>query len=98
MKLTPSAIILTFDLPLVEKKGISVTSTATTVEVEAQLKAPARVRAGWTVHKSVRFLRYKSHIRLPLAVTADEAKATFRNGLLTVRLPTATPGTKVRVR
>lgn len=97
-KVTHKAVVLTFDLPYVERKQISVTATDTTVEVEAGLKRPAAVRVGWTVQGRVRFNRYKALVELPTPVRAQLAKASFKNGLLTVRIPLAGSGTRVKVR
>jgi len=98
IRVAARAVTVTFDLPYVEKKRISLTSTDSSVEVDAKLKAPATVRVGWTVQKRVRFERYKAHVDLPRTVDPEKAKATFRNGLLTVRFPVASSGSKVKIR
>jgi HSP20 family molecular chaperone IbpA len=97
LKVTQRAVVLTFDLPQAEKKGINITSTDSVVEVEAKLKKPASVRVGWTVQKYVRIEYYKAMVELPRTVKSDEATATFRNGLLTVKFPLAGSGTKVNI-
>lgn len=94
---TRDAITLTFDLPFVEKKDIALTSTESTVEITAKMRKPVSLRVGGHVQRSVLFERYSGHFRLPARVEAAKGKATFKNGLLRVRLPIARKGTKVKV-
>lgn len=98
IKSTAAHVVLTFDIPYAEKKGIRVTATTATVEIDARLREPTNVRVGWTVQKHIRFHRYKASVKLPRAVKPEAAKATFKNGLLTVTMPLAGPGRRVKVR
>jgi HSP20 family protein len=95
---TGEAVTVTFDLPYVAKKDITVTSTESTVDVDAKMKKPVTLRVGGSVQKRVLFERYTAHIRLPMRVEPQKAKATFRNGLLRVRFPIAQRGNKVKIR
>jgi HSP20 family protein len=94
---TEGAVVVTLDLPYVEKKGIILTSTENTVEVDAKMKRPVTLRVGGSVQRRVLFRRYTTRIMLPTNVIPEKAKATFRNGLLRVKIPIAKKGNKVKV-
>lgn len=94
---TEDAVTVTFDLPYVEKKDISVTSTDDTLSVEAKMRKAVTLRVGGSVQKRVQFERYTRLVRLPRRVEPEKAKATFRNGLLRVKFPVAKKGNRVRI-
>lgn len=90
-------VTVTFDLPYVEKKDITLTSTDNTVEIEAKMRKPVTIRVGGSVQRRMLFQRYTTRVSLPASVTPEKAKATFRNGLLTVKFPAAKRGNKVKI-
>lgn len=95
---TEEAVTVTFDLPYVEKKDISLTSTENTLNVEAKMRKAVAMRLGGSVQRHVQFERYTGVVRLPTAVQPEKAKATFKNGLLRVKFPVARRGNRVRIR
>lgn len=95
---THDAVTVTFDLPYVERRDINLTATEGSVDVHAKTKKPVTLRVGGTVQKRVLFERYTTSVRLPTRVDPAKATATFRNGLLRVRLPIARKGSRVKIR
>lgn len=95
---TEEAVTVTFDLPYVEKRDISLTSTENILNIEAKMRKVITLRVGGGVQRHAGFERYKGIIRLPAAVRPEKAKATFRNGLLRVKFPIAKRGNRVRIR
>lgn len=95
---TAEAVTVTLDLPYVEKKDISLTSTDDTLSVEAKMRKAVTVRVGGSVQKRVQFQRYTRLVSLPRRVDPEKAKATFKNGLLRVKFPLAKRGNRVRIR
>lgn len=95
---TAEAVTVTLDLPYVEKKDISLTSTDDTLSVEAKMRKAVTVRVGGSVQKRVQFERYTRLVSLPRRVDPEKAKATFKNGLLRVKFPLAKRGNRVRIR
>jgi len=94
---TEEAVTITLDLPRVEKKDISLTSSAETLSVEAKMRSPVTLRVGGVIQKRVVFERYTGHFTLPSRVDPEKAKATFKNGLLRVKFPTVRRGNKVKI-
>ena len=95
---TEEAVTVTFDLPYVDKKDITLISTEDTVGVEAKTRRAVTLRVGGSVQKQVQFERYALRVRLPRRVEPEKGKATFRNGLLRVKFPIAKGGNRVRIR
>jgi HSP20 family protein len=95
---TDEAVTVTLDLPYVEKKDISLTSTESTLYVEAKMRKAVAVRVGGSVQRQVQFERYTGVFRLPTTVKPEKGKATFKNGLLRVKFPVAKRGNRVRIR
>jgi HSP20 family protein len=90
---TESAYEITLQLPGIDKSGIQVTMDGTIlniiVEYNEHRAAPAPGGgANWQTHQEGRFER---RLRLPSATSRHDAiKATFKDGLLRVRVPKAT--------
>ncbi|HUI01043.1 MAG TPA: Hsp20/alpha crystallin family protein [Nitrososphaerales archaeon] len=94
---TERSVTVTFDLPYVEKKDITLTSTGSTVDVEAKMRKPVTLRVGGTVQRRVLFERYTTSVTLPRSVDVARGKATFKNGLLRVRFPVSKKGNKLKI-
>jgi len=94
---TEDAVTVTFDLPYVDRKDITLISTDDTVGVEAKTRRAVALRVGGSVQRQVQFDRYTLRVRLPRRVVPEKGKATFRNGLLRVKLPVARRGKRVRI-
>ena len=95
---TEEAVTVTFDLPYVDRKDITLISTADAVGVEAKTRKAVTLRVGGSVQRQVQFGQYSLRIRLPKKVRPEQGKATFRNGLLRVKLPIAKKGGRVRTK
>ncbi len=92
---TDDELIVTFDLPYVQKDDIRIESTEETLSIEARIIRPVRLMS--LAKGDVEFEKYAKKIRLPVKVDPAKAKAKFRNGLLTVRFPIHSRGTSVRI-
>lgn len=90
-------MVVTFDLPGVEKEDISLSATEDELSIEAKMKRPIWLMVGGSFQKRVQFERYAKKINLPVKVDPDQAKAKVRNGLLTTRFSLAHEGTIVKV-
>jgi HSP20 family protein len=80
-------IVVTFDLPGVEKKEVSLSVSGDVLSIEAKMKQPVLLMVGGTLQKRVQFQKYWKRIKLPVRVEPDKAKAKMKNGLLTVTFP-----------
>lgn len=81
-------VYVTFDLPGVEKKDVSISVSGDILSIEAKMKQPVLLMVGGTLQERVQFEKYWKRIKLPVRVDSGKAKAKMRNGILTVIFPT----------
>jgi HSP20 family protein len=94
---TDDEVVVTLDLPCVNKEDVVVSSTEDSLNIEAKMRRPVSLRIGGSSQREEEFERYSKSIRLPARVDPSRARATFRSGILTVRLPILRRGKTVRI-
>jgi HSP20 family protein len=83
---TDEAMIVTLELPGVEKKDIEITAVNEDLSVSA--KRFIGPEQGESAQKRERsYDLFKRSVKLPYSIKSEQAKAAFNNGLLTVTLP-----------
>jgi HSP20 family protein len=83
---TYEELIVRFDLPCVRREGIDLRCTDDVLTVKAQMMKGCRLTP-YHSSKELEFERFRKSIRLPVAVDPGNGKATFKNGVLEIRLP-----------
>lgn len=93
-------LVLTAELPGFERDDVDVRVTDHVLTVEAEYEESEEETTG-------EYLRHERHhgsvsrsIRLPQAVATDDIQASFKNGILTVRMPKLEPtdgGTEIDI-
>jgi len=86
--------LLEFDLPLVDKKGISVSLDSNTVTVEAKLKEKYTDEKFGT---RVEFRYFKKSMTLPGRINPKGVRAKFSDGILSVVVPKAKSGSGIKI-
>ena len=87
--------VLEFDLPLVNKKDISVSLDAVNIIiVEAKLKETYTQTNHHYRHK---FNYFKKSVLLPGKLNEKKITAKFENGILTISIPKLFSGSKIKV-
>ena len=86
-------LLVTIDLPGVEKKDISLSATEDTLTIEAKMKRPISLMVGGSFQELVEFEKYARRIRLPVKLELDKARARVVRGILAIRFPLAHKGT-----
>lgn len=97
IEVTPKEVIVTFDLPYVEKQDISLVATEETLSVDAKMTKPVLLRVGGSMQKRIEFVKYSRRISLPTKVDPRAGKARFRGGILIVSFPVVGEGSTVVV-
>ncbi len=83
---TDESVIVTLELPGVEKEDIEITSVDDDLSVLARRTAePERDESVQRREQS--YDLFKRTVKLPSGVKSEQAKAAFNNGLLTIILP-----------
>lgn len=83
---TDKEVIVTAEIPGVEKGDINLKVTDDGIEISAE-KSSERS-----------YSRFYKALSLPAKVLAEKAKATYKNGVLEVKLPKAKPEKKIRIK
>lgn len=87
IKETEEAIVVTMDLPGVEKQDVDISISDDELRVVAEKKAETEVSEK-DYHKRERtHKRFERMVKLPVAVKLEEAKAKLNNGVLEITLP-----------
>ena len=84
---TKNEIVLAVELPGLNEKGIrlSITGDLLTIQGERQWSAEAREAAHYRQERW--FGKFERALSLPIPVETGQVKATYRDGVLTVKLP-----------
>jgi HSP20 family protein len=94
---TDSGVEITVELPGMEEKDIDVSMTDDALSIRGEKKIERKdEKKGYYVSERS-YGAVQRTIPLPPGVDADKAEASFRNGVLTVRLPQS-PESKARVK
>ncbi|MFQ6136824.1 MAG: Hsp20/alpha crystallin family protein [Candidatus Hydrothermarchaeales archaeon] len=96
---TDKEIIITAEIPGVEKEEIDINATEDRIEISAESKREVEEKEGGYLRRERSYGRYYRSYALPASVTPENAKANYKNGVLEVRLPKKEikKGTSVKV-
>jgi len=84
---TPEELILEADLPGLEEKDLEIRVENHTLTVRGERKFENQVREDDYVRLERSYGSFSRSFSLPHAVKAEDIRADYRNGVLTVRLP-----------
>jgi HSP20 family protein len=80
-------VVVTADLPGVDKGDIKVNVRDDTLEISARRKTEEEQKGQGYIRHERSYKKYYRSIKLPAPVNKDNAKASFSNGVLEVVLP-----------
>ncbi|MDM7912527.1 MAG: Hsp20/alpha crystallin family protein, partial [Methanotrichaceae archaeon] len=97
VKETDEAIVVTMDLPGVEKQDVDISVSDDELRVVAEKRAEKEVSEK-DYHKRERtYKKFERMVKLPVAVKIEEAKAKLANGVLEITLPKEVVTAKKRI-
>ncbi|NIQ04643.1 MAG: Hsp20/alpha crystallin family protein [Candidatus Korarchaeota archaeon] len=91
---TPEAIIVKIDAPGFKKEDFNVSLSEEMLEISAEREERKEAEEETFVRRERRYGKLKRKMSLPAKVKADEAKAEYKKGVLTIRLPKKEPEKK----
>src|SRR2546426_12648627 len=98
IEVTDDEVVVTFDLPYVEKGAVELHSTEDSLSIQAKTRKAVSIQVGGPFQRRIEFEQYSKKIRLPVKVDPNRAKAEFANGMLTITYPVLRKGGSVRIR
>jgi HSP20 family protein len=84
---TDQEVVVRAELPGVDPKDVNVTVQDNTVTIEAEAREEQEERGRTYLRRELRYGRFVRSLALPAEVRSDAAKASYRNGVLEVRVP-----------
>ena len=89
MSETESEVLVRVELPGVDPKNVDVSVTADTVTIRGHVQADQETRNKAYYRRELRYGTFQRTLALPTEMAGEQAKATFKHGILEVRIPKA---------
>ncbi len=89
MYATEDDLVLTIELPGVSEKDVTVSITGDLLTVKGERRFENQVKEQDLLHVERTYGKFERLIQLPMAVQSDRVKATYRDGVLEIKLPKA---------
>ena len=86
---TKDDLVLDFELPGVSEKDVSLSITGDLLTVKGERGLTREAKEENTYHTERVYGKFERSVQLPMPVQAEKVKATYRDGVLEVRLPKA---------
>jgi HSP20 family protein len=85
---TKDELVVACDLPGVPDKDVHVSITGDVLTIRGERLLPTDQAKDESYHRLERWYgKFERHVQLPMAVQSDKVKASYRDGVLEVRLP-----------
>lgn len=94
---TENEIIITADLPYVSSDKIDLHVSEDMLHLEAPLDQAVKY-SQWTLQRQIEFQKFRKHIKLPPNVESDKIDASFKNGILEIRIPKKITRIKIQIK
>ena len=94
---TDGEIIVTMDLPGMDKEDVDIALSSDELSVVAQRKTETGMEEGSFHQQERSYRRFERTISLPTGVKADEAHAKLESGVLKISIPKAVVTTRKRI-
>lgn len=91
---TDESVVVTLELPGIDKKDVEIAVSGEDMSVKAS--RPQETTRSYVINERT-YTGFKREIKLPVAVKAEEAKGTLKDGILEVVLPKEVVTTRRRV-
>ena len=82
-------IVVSAALPGMKADDVEITMTGQSLTLRGEFKADEKVERDQYLYRERRFGSFSRSLQLPVRVQGDKADATFKDGILTLRIPKA---------
>ncbi|MHA1145048.1 MAG: Hsp20/alpha crystallin family protein [Candidatus Helarchaeota archaeon] len=97
-EITKDEVIISVDLPKVEKENIEVHASENSIEIEAEMREKVKFERWGTEHHQQEFRCFKKSIHLPITIKPDETTAEFKQGVVLIKAPRAVVKRKIELK
>lgn len=88
---TESSVVATFELPGVEKEDVQLDVTEDRIEVKVEKKAEKETEEKGAYSYEMKSRSFYGALPMPKGVAAENAEASYRNGVLRIEIPKIKP-------
>lgn len=90
---TPEEVVVSCELPGLEKKDdVQIDVEGTQLTISGQIRRGQEIKREQFYRQERYMGQFRRTVTLPTTVKEDEIKATYRNGILEIRMPKENPG------
>ena len=86
---TSDEIVITAALPGMKADDVDITITGQTLSIQGEFRPADSTEGGQYLHQERRFGSFSRSLQLPVRVQGEAARASFTDGVLTLRIPKA---------
>jgi HSP20 family protein len=86
---TKDDLVLTVEIPGVREKDVTVSITGDLLSIRGERRFEQELKEHSFLHLERAYGKFERMVQLPMPVQADKVKATYRDGVLEIRLPKA---------
>jgi len=86
---TDNEVVVKAELPGIDPKSVHVTVTSEGLTIKGEAKAEHEDKGRNYYRRELRYGAFQRTVALPNEVKSDETKATFKHGILEVKIPKA---------
>jgi HSP20 family protein len=86
---TDNELVARIELPGVEKKGIVLNLTEDSLEIKAEKKKEERIEKEGYIKSERSYKGFYRKMTLPAKIIPEKAEATYKEGILEIRMPKA---------
>lgn len=94
---TDKELVIKAELPGMESKDIDITLSDNTLTIKGEKKKSEEVKSENYYRREVSYGAFQRSIPLPVAVNADNIKASFKNGILEIKLEKEKPAKGIKI-
>jgi HSP20 family protein len=94
---TDEAVVVTMDMPGVEKQDIDISVVEDELRVSAKRKSETEINEQDYHRRERTYTRFERRVLLPTSIKTEEARAALNNGVLQITLPKVSVITRRRI-
>jgi len=95
---TENEIIITADLPYVTSDKIELNVSENMLHLEAPLDQGIKYMQWGTFQRNIEFQNFRKFIKLPPNIDSEQIGASFKNGILEIRIPKKITLIKIQIK
>lgn len=84
---TDGDVVVHAELPGVDPKQVEITATDDAITIKGESRTEQEEQGRHYVRRELRYGAFMRTVPLPAGVRGDQAKASFKNGILEIRVP-----------